>query len=124
MQRVNMNDIAGDIFPAGRHTRVLVGKDSPLQAAGFVMGRSSIFPGGGVPEHEHHNEEVYFIVSGSGEMTVGAETLRVNTGDAIYVSPNEPHSLKNASEGENLEMLFTYSPAGVVSHWQHEKEQG
>ena len=51
-------DIEGTVFPAGRHTRVLVGVNSPLKADNYVIGTSTVFPGGSVPEAHVHAAEL------------------------------------------------------------------
>lgn len=52
--------------------------------------------GAAVGRHFHREtEEIYYIVSGSGEMTVGEETTAVSAGDAIYIPVNSIHTLKN-----------------------------
>ncbi len=53
-------------------------------------------PGAAVGRHFHREtEEVYYILSGSGEMTVGEETAQVSTGDAVYIPAGNVHTLKN-----------------------------
>ena len=68
MDIINVADVGGVEFPAGRRTRVLVGPDAPLEAERFVMGHVTIFPGGSVPIHSHEQEEVYFIIEGEGSI--------------------------------------------------------
>ena len=121
MQKIHLEDVEGTLFPAGRRTKVLVGKDSQLQAKGFVMGRVRVFPGGSIPPHEHFNEEAYHILSGTGEMQVGEERGTVRAGDTVYLDPDVPHTLRNTGDSD-MEILFVYSPAGVVEHWREELE--
>ena len=121
MKKIHFEEIEGTHFPAGRRTRVIVGKESPLQAKGFVMGRVRIFPGGSIPAHGHFNEEIYHILSGTGEMQVGDETGAVRAGDTVYMDPDVPHTLRNTGDSD-MEILFVYSPAGVVEHWREELE--
>ena len=119
MHKIHLEDVEGTLFPAGRRTKVLVGKDSQLQAKGFVMGRVRVFPGGSIPPHEHFNEEAYHILSGTGEMQVGEERGTVRAGDTVYREPDVPHTLRNTGDSD-MEILFVYSPAGVVEHWREE----
>lgn len=119
MNKVNVMEIPGTEYPAGRKTRVVIGSNGVFEAAHFVQGYSVLYPGGGVPEHAHPQEECYTIVSGAGEMTVGGETAPVTGGDYIYIPPNVPHSLKNCG-AQDMVMMFVYAPAGVVEHWQQE----
>jgi quercetin dioxygenase-like cupin family protein len=121
MQTIQLNEIVGTRFPTGRHTRVLVGAHSTLQAENFVMGYVVIDPNGTVPIHSHEQEEVYFIAEGKGKMQVGDEIQEVESGKAIYIQPNVQHELINGPDG-NMVMIFVYSPAGVVKHWEEEQK--
>ncbi len=105
-------------FPNRRHTRVLAGEGG-LNAEAFCQGYVIIPPGARVPEHRHAQEEVYLILSGAGTMTVGKETRKVRGVCAVYMPSNVPHALVNDGE-EEMVMVFTYAPAGTVSHWEDE----
>jgi mannose-6-phosphate isomerase-like protein (cupin superfamily) len=120
MTIADLKAIVGRTYPAGRKTQNLVGGASPILAAGFCMGYVTLEPGGGqVPWHAHPNEEVYFILRGTGEACVGVERTEVGTGQALYVPPNAFHQLTNLGR-EPLEMIYTYAPAGEVAHWRQE----
>jgi len=123
MDIVNVADIAGMEFPAGRRTRVLVGPEARLEAAGFVMGHVTIYPGGSVPLHSHQQEEVYYIAFGQGSIIVNEEIRNVQTGDCVYLKPNVNHMLKNTST-ENMVMMFCYAPKTVAEHWAQEMKGG
>jgi mannose-6-phosphate isomerase-like protein (cupin superfamily) len=120
MQAVRIEQIVGERFPSRRHTRVFVGGQSALQAEHFVSGLVVIDPGGSVPLHAHEQEEVYYILKGTGEMTVGDETEVFDSVSAIYIPANVSHALRNTGTDE-LHMLFVYAPAGIVEHWQQER---
>ncbi len=107
-------------FPAGRATRIFAGV-AGLPVGQFAMGQSTLYPGGRVPLHHHGNEEVYVILRGSGEITVGSETIAVGTGSAVYLPPDVPHELRNTS-AEDLILLWAYAPATVVDHWAEEAQ--
>lgn len=114
-------DIPGTVFPAGRHGRVIVGVDSPLQAQGYVVGTSDLFPhGGAVPEHDHETEETYLILSGSGVMTVDGVPCPAEAGDAFQMKPWQKHGLVNTG-AEVMRILYVYAPKMVVDHWAKEK---
>lgn len=120
MQKTNYFDIEGMKFPAGRKTRVIIGPNGALEAEHFVQGIVDIYPNGSVPLHDHEEEEVYLILSGTGEMIVGEESRPVRTGDAVYIPPGKPHCLKNTG-AENMQMLFTYAPKKIADHWDEER---
>lgn len=51
-----------------------------------------------IGQHRHGNdEEIYFIVSGNGRMTVEDETFDVREGDLILNRPGGRHGLENCS---------------------------
>lgn len=119
MKVVQISSLEGTEFPAGRRTRVIVGQNGAVTAMNFSQGFVEIHQGGRIPLHSHDMEESYTILSGSGKMTVGAETLAVGKGDLVLIDPNLPHELVNTGD-EELQMMFVYSPASVADHWKQE----
>ena len=72
----DLAQIAGRTYPARRRTQNLVGGVSPIQATNFSMGHVTLEPNGGqVPWHNQEQEEIYFIVEGTGEMCLGEERI-------------------------------------------------
>jgi mannose-6-phosphate isomerase-like protein (cupin superfamily) len=63
-------------------------------------------PGTTVGQQIHHGvAEVYYVMSGSGTITVGSETAAIGEGDAIPVQLNETHAFQNAGTAP-LELLI------------------
>jgi mannose-6-phosphate isomerase-like protein (cupin superfamily) len=58
-----------------------------------------IEPGGEQRVHRHTPEQVYFVLDGSGLMTVEAETQRVGPGDCVFVPSEAPHGIRNEGPG-------------------------
>ena len=123
MDIINVADVDGVEFPAGRRTRVLVGPDAPLEAERFVIGHVTIYPCGSVPLHSHEQEEVYYIAAGEGSIAVNEEVRSVRSGDCIYIRPQKTHMLKNTAT-ENMIMMFCYAPKTVAEHWAEELKGG
>jgi len=68
-------------------------------------------PGRAVTPHHHRElEEIYYILSGSGLMTVGHESVDVRSGDAIYVPRGHRHTLQNTGS-EPIRLLVACGPA-------------
>src|SRR5512136_1699696 len=110
--------IPGRVYPARRRTRNLVGGASPIQLKGFSMGHVTLEPRGGqVPWHNQEQEEVYFIVQGTGEMCLSSERQILTTGQAAFIPPGVFHQLTNLGT-EPLIMIYCYGPAGDVAHWK------
>jgi len=120
MTIADIGSIPGRRYPAGRTTRNLIGGTSPLAAEGFSMGHVTLDPDGGqVPWHNHDQEEVYFIIEGTGEACVGTERSEVQAGQALRVAPGLFHQLTNTGP-RPLVMIYVYAPAGDVAHWRQE----
>jgi mannose-6-phosphate isomerase-like protein (cupin superfamily) len=59
----------------------------------LTMGQTTIYPTGSTTGHSHDDmEEVYYVISGEGEMVVGDDRYPIRTGDALYVPPGEFHT--------------------------------
>jgi len=116
----DLDRIEGRTYPARRRTQNLVGGASPIQAKSFALGYVTLEPNGGqVPWHNQEQEEIYFVVSGTGEMCLGDERQTVSTGQAVWIPPGVFHQLTNTGDGP-LVMLYCYGPAGDVDHWKQE----
>ena len=116
----DLKTVAGRTYPARRRTQNLVGGASPIQARSFCMGYVTLEPRGGqVPWHNQDQEEVYFVICGTGEMCIGKERQTLGAGEAAYIPPREYHQITNLSE-EPLVMIYCYGPAGEVAHWRQE----
>ena len=118
----DLKKITGRTYPARRRTQNLVGGASPVQADSFSMGYVTLDPKGGqVPWHNQDQEEVYFIVEGTGEMCLGEEKMQVTSGQAVYIPSGVFHQLTNTGDTP-LTMIYCYGPAGDVAHWKQELE--
>ena len=74
MITVDLSQMEGRRYPARRRTQNIVGGASPIQAKNFCIGNVTLDPHGGqVPWHNQEQEEVYFVVEGTGEMCLGEE---------------------------------------------------
>lgn len=116
----DLNQIEGRRYPARRRTQNLVGGAAPIQASAFAVGHVTLDPNGGqVPWHNQEQEEVYFIVEGTGEMCLGHERQILTTGQAVYIPSGVFHQLTNVGNTP-LRMIYIYGPAGDVAHWRQE----
>ena len=116
----DLNEIEGRTYPARRRTQNLVGGPSPIQTKSFCMGYVTLDPNGGqVPWHDQESEEVYFIISGRGEMCIDDERRELRDGQAVFIPPGSFHQITNVGDAP-LVMLYCYGPAGDVAHWRQE----
>ena len=80
-----------------------------LKEIGFLA-YASLEKGKKIETHVDPMEEIYFILSGEGEMTVGDDTRQVVRGDAIWIPAGSAHSLLNTGQNGCF-ILVVASPA-------------
>jgi len=116
----DLAQIKGRRYPARRLTQNIAGGVAPIQATNFSLGNVTLDPDGGqVPWHNQEQEEVYFVIEGTGEMCLGEERQTVTSGQAVYIPSGVFHQLTNIGPTP-LRMLYCYGPAGDVAHWRQE----
>jgi len=116
----DLSNIAGRRYPARRLTQNIAGGASPIQASHFCLGFVTLDPHGGqVPWHNQEQEEIYFVLEGTGEMCLGQERTTLSAGQAVYIPPRVFHQLTNTGSVP-LKMIYCYGPAGDVEHWRQE----
>ena len=104
MKIVNMKKVKKQSF--GDHGGALFqrilgrGTDNPdLMVSVQGVARITIPPGEANEMHAHeHEEQVYIVLRGQGEVQVGDEKARAVTGDVVYLPPKVPHGFRNTSE--------------------------
>ena len=106
----DLNQIEGRRYPARRRTQNLVGGVSPIQAKCFAIGNVTLDPHGGqVPWHNQEQEEVYFVMEGTGEMCLGDERQVVTSGQAVYIPPGVFHQMTNIGDTPLADALLLRS---------------
>jgi mannose-6-phosphate isomerase-like protein (cupin superfamily) len=73
----------------------------------FVFRKRALHPGAGVGPHEQHEDEVYYVLSGKGVMTVDDTKVDMVPGTAVLTRPGSSHSLKQVG-GDDLVVLISY----------------
>jgi mannose-6-phosphate isomerase-like protein (cupin superfamily) len=73
----------------------------------FVFRKRALHPGAGVGHHEQREDEVYYVLSGKGVMTVDDTAVEMTPGTAVLTRPGSSHSLKQVG-AEDLVVLISY----------------
>lgn len=81
-----------------------------LKEIGFLA-IARLTPGKEIEAHIDPVEEIYFVLSGTGEMTVGRDTETVGPGDAVWIPTGDSHALLNTGT-EDCIILVVASPLG------------
>ena len=69
--------------------------------------------------HNQEQEEIYFVLEGTGEMCLGDEKTTLSSGQAVYIPSRVFHQLTNVGDTP-LRMIYCYGPASDVAHWRQE----
>lgn len=91
-------------------TSYLLASPRTCQAKHLTTTLVQLEPGGEQRIHGHAPEQVYFILEGTGIMTVGPETREVGTGDCIFVPSASMHGIRNCGQ-ETLRYFSAAAPA-------------
>jgi len=74
------------------------------------LAEARVPPGVSTTSHYHpKTEEIYFILTGTANMTIGKETRPVGRGDAIAIPPGQVHAITNTGT-EMLTFLCCCAP--------------
>ena len=85
------------IKPFGLEMRVLLTTETTGGAISVIMAWHK--PSEGPPDHVHfRQEEMFFIVEGTYELTVGGETSTVGPGTIVFIPRNLVHRFRNVGD--------------------------
>ena len=73
----------------------------------FVFRKRALKPGSGIGYHEQKADEVYYVLSGHGVMTLDDTPIDVEPGTAILTRPGSSHGLRQTGN-EDLVILIAY----------------
>jgi mannose-6-phosphate isomerase-like protein (cupin superfamily) len=88
---------------------LLAHRNSCIQKQSLAEAR--LPPGARTTPHYHRlTEEIYYILVGTGRITIGDETQDVGPGDAIAIPPGAIHTITSTG-GDTLRFLCCCAPA-------------
>ena len=114
IQKLNACDefIAGD----GTQLRELLHPDKQSVDLRYSLAHAALPPGKTSAPHSLTTSEVYYILSGVGEMHIDDDTQFVEVGDAVYIPPHAKQFIYNCGT-ELLIFICIVDPA-----WRKEDE--
>ena len=98
MEVVNRGESSAFVTKDGSTIRSLLDRRNS-SAANQGLAEATVPPGGAAEPHRHpRSEEIYYILSGTGRMTIGDEARDVGPLDAILIPPGTRHAIANTGD--------------------------
>jgi mannose-6-phosphate isomerase-like protein (cupin superfamily) len=76
----------------------------------LIFRKRALHPGSGIGLHTQTEDEIYYVLSGRGTMTLDGRSVDVTPGTAILTRTGSSHSLKQVGN-EDLVILINYETA-------------
>jgi mannose-6-phosphate isomerase-like protein (cupin superfamily) len=73
----------------------------------MVFRKRVLHPGSAIGYHLQKEDEIYYIISGTGEMQMNGKSFTVKAGDAILTRPGSSHGLKQTGDSD-LAIIIAY----------------
>lgn len=80
-------------------------RDAP--ALGFEFRKRVLHKGAGIGLHQHHKDEIYYVLSGRGVYELDGVAQAVQAGDAMLTRPGSTHAIRQDGD-EDLVLLIMY----------------
>ena len=88
-----------------------MGKADLLKGERVFAGLNCFRPGQKHALHTHDGQDkLYFVLEGSGDVTVGERTERVDPGDLVLAEEGVPHSMENTGSGDLIVLTVIAPP--------------
>lgn len=102
-----------DVFALSEMARYQAEKMAKVDVASsprLICGLNCFEPGQAQKAHAHKGaDKLYYVVEGSGEFSLGAETRTLKAGELLYVPEDVDHGVVNNS-GARLAVLIVITP--------------
>jgi len=111
MKHVKEHEIAGERFEAP-HARIIKHLAAPwtMGTQNLWLGVSKVDPMSKSNPHTHAGaEEIFYVISGHGQILVGEEKEDIEPGSCVYIAPGVEHQLINTND-ETLKLVAVTSP--------------
>ena len=76
----------------------------------MVFRKRALKPGSGIGYHEQKEDEIYYVLSGRGMMTIDGKSFEVGAGTAVLTRPGSSHGLKQVGS-DDLVIMINYLQA-------------
>src|SRR5437867_34734 len=101
--------------PGDRYTFLVTGAQTD---GAYLVVETIVPPEGGPPPHIHHREqEAYYILEGTLDVTLGDKAFRASAGDFVQIPRGTVHAFRNTGRGA-ARILVLCVPAGLEKYFE------
>jgi mannose-6-phosphate isomerase-like protein (cupin superfamily) len=80
----------------------------------LVFRKRALKPGSGIGLHEQKEDEIYYVLSGTGTMTLDGTSVDITPGTAVLTRTGSSHSLKQTGRDDLVIMInYEVEPKGA-----------
>lgn len=115
MSLISITAVVDDLEPADlNHREVLTAGPLTVEVGKYPADSA-------VPKNSHNEQELYYVLSGSGKLRVGDDTHEISAGDLVAVEPDLEHDFFHITE--EITVLIILGPsANPTSYGIREQE--
>lgn len=83
---------------------------------GLVFRKRALHPGAAIGYHRQDDDEIYYILSGTGELTLDGNRSVVGPGTAILTRPGSSHGLRQVGSADLVIIIAYQQPSNAQAH--------
>lgn len=76
-----------------------------IVGTGMMIARVLLKKGAHVPMHQHHNEQITYILEGALQFVVGGKEVVVRAGEVLCIPPHVPHEARALEDTVDLDLF-------------------
>jgi unsaturated pyranuronate lyase len=96
----------------------------PLLGSSLMVSFARYEPGAEAPLHAHEEEQVFVVVDGEFDVTLGDETRRLKVGEAAVIPPWVPHRVTASDDGPATQIdVFCPPREGLLRLLEHQSSE-
>ncbi len=105
--RIHESEAQGTQFPDYHFLPLLGPENGTLNGStcGILEYTQTEYNQGGI----HEDQEVFYVLAGSGEALVGEEMFALKPGDCFHVPPGHYHAIKRDTNCPNIRLFFFHA---------------
>ncbi|ARS91623.1 cupin domain-containing protein [Natrarchaeobaculum aegyptiacum] len=100
MTHVSIPDLLEELEAAGGNHRTVLETESMTVEVGHYPSESA------APKNPHNEDELYYVLSGTGKLRVGDETYDIESGDLVHVEPELEHDFFAIEDAITVLIVF------------------